>query len=83
MRPDMVQSALTDAAIKRLLTITGVNLAVAAGLMAAIGDIGRFSSPQKLVSYFGLNPRVRNRASALPFTGASARWGAAMPGRCL
>src|SRR3546814_16218171 len=27
--------------------------------MAAIGDIGRFSSPQKLVSYFGLNPRVR------------------------
>jgi len=27
--------------------------------MAAIGDITRFSSPQKLVSYFGLNPRVR------------------------
>ena len=27
--------------------------------MAAIGDIARFSSPQKLVSYFGLNPRVR------------------------
>jgi hypothetical protein len=27
--------------------------------MAAIGDIGRFQSPQKLVSYFGLNPRVR------------------------
>jgi transposase len=32
---------------------------VAAGLVAAIGDIRRFSSPQKLVSYFGLNPRVR------------------------
>lgn len=27
--------------------------------MAAIGDIARFKSPQKLVSYFGLNPRVR------------------------
>ena len=27
--------------------------------MAAIGDIARFDSPQKLVSYFGLNPRVR------------------------
>lgn len=27
--------------------------------MAAIGDIARFISPQKLVSYFGLNPRVR------------------------
>jgi transposase len=56
---EIAESALDDAVIKRLLTITGVNLAVAAGLMAAIGDIGRFSSPQKLVSYFGLNPRVR------------------------
>ena len=36
-----------------------MNLTVAAGLMAAIGDIARFDSPQKLVSYFGLNPRVR------------------------
>lgn len=41
------------------MTITGVNLTVAVGLMAAIGDIDRFKSPQKLVSYFGLNPRVR------------------------
>ena len=56
---EIAQSALDDAAIKRLITITGVNLTVAAGLVAAIGDIGRFSSPQKLVSYFGLNPRVR------------------------
>jgi transposase len=36
-----------------------VNVIVAAGLLAAIGDIHRFSSPQKLVSYVGLNPRVR------------------------
>ena len=56
---EIAESALDDAAIKRLMTITGVNLTVAAGLMAAIGDIGRFASPQKLVSYFGLNPRVR------------------------
>ena len=56
---EIAESALEDAAIKRLITITGVNLTVAAGLVAAIGDIGRFSSPQKLVSYFGLNPRVR------------------------
>jgi transposase len=56
---DIARSVLDDEAIKRLMTITGVNLTVAAGLMAAIGDIGRFKSPQKLVSYFGLNPRVR------------------------
>jgi transposase len=42
-----------------LLTITGINLIVAVGLVAAIGDVRRFTSPQKLVSYVGLNPRVR------------------------
>lgn len=56
---EIAASALDDASIARLMTITGVNLAVAAGILAAVGDINRFSSPQKLVSYFGLNPRVR------------------------
>lgn len=51
--------SLDDASVARLMTITGINLIVASGLVAAIGDIHRFSSPQKLVSYFGLNPRVR------------------------
>lgn len=36
-----------------------MNLAVAPGIVAAIGDISRFNSPQKLMRYFGLNPRVR------------------------
>lgn len=53
------QAVLEDLQLKRLLTITGVNATVAIGLLAAIGDISRFASPQKLVSYFGLNPRVR------------------------
>ena len=56
---EIAESVLDDAAIRRLMTITGVNFTVAVGLTAAIGDIARFSSPQKLVSYFGLNPRVR------------------------
>jgi transposase len=56
---DIAQTAVDDPAVKRLLTITGVNLIVAAGLVAAIGDVHRFPEPQKLVSYVGLNPRVR------------------------
>jgi len=56
---EIAQGAIDDLAVNRLMTITGVNLAVAAGIVAAIGDISRFNSPQKLVSYFGLNPRVR------------------------
>jgi transposase len=56
---EIAGAALDDGAVKRLMTITGVKLTVAASLMAAIGDIHRFSHPSKLVSYFGLNPRVR------------------------
>jgi transposase len=50
---------LQDTNLKRLLTITGVNATIAIALLAAVGEISRFASPQKLVSYFGLNPRVR------------------------
>ena len=56
---ELAQAATDDSAVKRLLTISGINLTVAAGLVAAIGDVKRFASPQKLVSYVGLNPRVR------------------------
>jgi transposase len=55
----IAEGSMDDPAARRLLTITGVDLTVATGLMAAIGSISRFESPQKLVSYFGLNPRVR------------------------
>ncbi|WP_245475160.1 MULTISPECIES: transposase [unclassified Bradyrhizobium] len=60
---DIAQDAIEDSAVNRLMTITGVNLAVAAGIVAAIGDISRFNSAQKLVSYVGLNPRVRQVAT--------------------
>ena len=45
--------------IRRLLTIPGVDATVALAIVAAVGDFGRFSSPQRLVGYLGLNPRVR------------------------
>lgn len=44
---------------RRLMTIPGVGLAAAAALMAAIGDISRFSSQRKLVAYLGLDAKVR------------------------
>jgi len=55
---DLVQRALENADVKRLMTIGGVNAIVAASVLAAVGDIKRFSSPEKLVSYLGLNPSV-------------------------
>jgi transposase len=47
---------------KLLMTIPGVNVTVAMGFLSAIGDVSRFSSPQKLASYFGLVPRVSQSA---------------------
>ena len=34
-------------------------MVVALAIVAAIGDVGRFEQPRKLVSYLGLNPSVR------------------------
>ena len=72
---EIAQAAIDDPAVKRLLTITGVNLIVAAGLVAAIGDVRRFPDPQKLVSYVGLNPRVRQSGLGLAQHGRISKRG--------
>jgi transposase len=74
---DVARAAIDDPAVKRLLTITGVNLIVAAGLVAAIGDARRFADPQKLVSYVGLNPRVRQSGLGLAQHGRISKHGRA------
>jgi transposase len=56
---DLARHALADEDIKRLMTVTGIDMAVAVGIAAAIGEVSRFASPDKLVSYFGLNPKVK------------------------
>ena len=56
---DLASACLGDDRIRRLMTIGGVNLPVAAGVLSAIGDVTRFASAEKLVSYLGLDPRVR------------------------
>ena len=51
--------ALASAEVKRLMTIPGVDATVALSIVAAVGDIARFGTPERLVSYLGLNPRVK------------------------
>src|SRR5215207_9065805 len=41
------------------MTIPGVDATIALSIIAAVGDVGRFPSAAQLVSYLGLNPRVR------------------------
>ena len=73
----LAQKALEEPQVKRLMTITGVNSTVAMSVLAAIGDIHRFSSPEKLVSYFGLNPRVRQSGDKPAYHGRITKQGRA------
>ena len=66
---------LGDDRVRRLMTITGINLTVAVGLVAAIGESARFTSSEKLVSYFGLNPRVRQSGNGRAHHGRITKHG--------
>ena len=72
---DIARDTVDDPRVRRLLTITGVNAVVATGIVAAVGEIERFSEPQKLVSYFGLNPRVRQSGLGLAQYGRISKHG--------
>ncbi|WP_202303118.1 MULTISPECIES: IS110 family transposase [unclassified Mesorhizobium] len=72
---DIAREAVDDVQVRRLQTITGVNAIVASGIIAAVGDIRRFREPQRLVSYFGLNPRVRQSGLGLAQYGRISKHG--------
>jgi hypothetical protein len=50
----LARVGLGDDRVRRLMTITGINVTVAVGPLSAIGNITWFASSEKLVSYFGL-----------------------------
>ena len=76
---EIAKQALAWPEVLRLMSIPGVNVQTAATFMAAIGDIGRFSSPRKLVSYLGLDPRVRQSGSTPARHGRISKAGASEP----
>jgi transposase len=59
----LAELVLASAELRRLLTLPGVNFVTASALLAAIGDIRRFPTARHLVSYLGLDPRVRQSGS--------------------
>jgi len=71
----IAREALGNTDVRRLMTIGGVNAVVAASVLAAVGDINRFSSAEKLVSYFGLNPRVHQSGDHAAFHGRITKQG--------
>jgi transposase len=72
---DLAQYALKDLRVKQLMTIPGLDIIVTIAMVAAIGDIRRFASPPKLVSYLGLNPSVRQSGSTPAYHGRITKQG--------
>ena len=73
---EIARLALDWPEVLRLMTVPGVNVQTAAAFMASVGDIRRFSSPRKLVSYLGLDPRVRQSGNAPARHGRISKAGA-------
>ena len=74
------QLAWGDPAVRLLMTLPGVDVAVAQGLAAAIGDISRFRTPAHLAAYLGLVPSTHQSAdhcyhgSITKHGNSNARW---------
>jgi transposase len=56
---ELARQALSSEEIRRLMTVPGVSLISAATFVAVVGDVARFATPKQLVSYVGLDPKVR------------------------
>ncbi len=54
--------AKEDPQANRLMSIIGVGPATAVAMSCWVGDINRFANAKKLVSYFGIAPKVRQSA---------------------
>jgi transposase len=74
-----IDAVLTEqvVAAERALTIPGIGLVIAASILAVVGNIDRFERPAKLVSYLGLDPRVRQSGDRPPMRGHISRAGQA------
>lgn len=70
-------TVVDDPRIRHLLTIPGIGFVTAAGILAVVGDITRFARPAKLVSYLGLDPRVRQSGDRPAHGGHISRQGQA------
>ncbi len=73
----IAEAVLDDPRARRLLTIPGIGLVIAASILAVVGDIDRFDRPAKLVSYLGLDPRVRQSGDRPAIRGHISRAGQA------
>ncbi len=76
----LAPKALADERVRLLMSLPGVDMAVAQTVLAALGDVRRFGTPDQAAGYLGLVPSTRQSAMRCyhgPITKAGrghARW---------
>jgi transposase len=75
---ELARCATDSGAAKRLMSVPGVGLITAMAFLAQVGDITRFPNPNRLVSYLGLDPRVRQSGASPARTGRISKEGSAL-----
>lgn len=75
---DLARFATDSAEARQLMTVPGVGLITATAFLAQVGDVTRFRDPNRLVSYLGLDPRVRQSGESAAHTGRISKEGSAL-----
>lgn len=80
LEEELARRGYSDARVKLLMTLPGVDVMVAETVVAALGDVSRFPTADHAASYVGLTPSTRQSADRCyhgPITKAGnshARW---------
>ncbi|MDQ3904641.1 MAG: IS110 family transposase [Actinomycetota bacterium] len=74
---ELGQVGLNRPEVLRLMSVPGIDATVALSIVATVGDFTRFRTPEKLVAYLGLNPRVRQSGGHPARHGRITKTGAA------
>lgn len=72
---DLIRISLDDKRARKLMSVAGISSIIATAVLASIGDISRFRSPDHLASYFGLTPRLRQSGDRGPIHGRISKQG--------
>jgi transposase len=78
LESELARVATASAEAKQLMTVPGVGLVTATAFLAQVGEITRFPNPNRLVSYLGLNPSVRQSGDNNAHTGRISKEGSAL-----
>jgi len=71
MRRIMAAEVLKEPKMLQLMRIFGLNVIASYGLIAMIGEPGRFLNPKKLSAYFGLCPKIKQSGNVARLGGIS------------